>query len=176
MSLPSFPYHPNPIATGAIRSGPEVCVCCELARGYIYVGPVYSIKELGSSLCPWCIADGTAARRFSASFSDSWSFSDVGLPVSVTDEVEHKTPGYDSWQGENWLQHCSDICEFHGDATVQDIQAAADEGRVQDIPDFNVSPTEWSRILEHYKPKGDPSFYKFVCRHCQAVLFAWDCS
>jgi len=176
MLLPSFPYHPDPTATGAVRSGSEVCVCCEMARGYIYVGPVYSIQDLDDSFCPWCIADGTAANRFSASFSDDWSFINVGLPASVVEEVEYRTPGYKCWQSANWPQHCNDICAFYGDATVQDLETPAIECRVEEFDDLTSSHGQWSRILEHYTPGGDPSLYKFVCRHCQAALFTWDCS
>ncbi|MCP4306259.1 MAG: CbrC family protein [bacterium] len=39
--LPSFRYHPDPIATGSIRPSDEaVCRRCSRNRGFIYVGPV----------------------------------------------------------------------------------------------------------------------------------------
>jgi hypothetical protein len=38
--LPSFRYHPDPVATGSIEPSDAVCRCCGRARGYIYAGPV----------------------------------------------------------------------------------------------------------------------------------------
>jgi hypothetical protein len=34
MSLPTFRYHPDPIATGSIIASDETCLCCEQERGY----------------------------------------------------------------------------------------------------------------------------------------------
>ncbi|MFI9835323.1 CbrC family protein [Streptomyces sp. NPDC051913] len=35
--LPVFRYHPDPIATGAVRASAETCACCERATGWIYL-------------------------------------------------------------------------------------------------------------------------------------------
>lgn len=58
-------------------SDTAVCQGCGKARGFVYVGPVYSVEELNDALCPWCIADGSAAEAFGASFTD------VGWGVAV---------------------------------------------------------------------------------------------
>ena len=63
MELPKFKYHPNPLATGAIAESNEVCECCEEAPGYIYKASFYSTEEV-ESICPWCIADGSAAEKY----------------------------------------------------------------------------------------------------------------
>src|SRR5580698_1256897 len=39
--LPSFRYHPDPLATGAVKPSDVVCSCCQRNRGFIYTGPVY---------------------------------------------------------------------------------------------------------------------------------------
>ncbi len=41
--------------------------------GVHHTGPVYAIAELSDNVCPWCIADGSAAERFAA-FSDTAAF------------------------------------------------------------------------------------------------------
>jgi hypothetical protein len=58
--LPDFPYHPDPLATGSIEESPADCVSCGRARGFVYTGSVYAVEE-AEPLCPWCIADGSAA-------------------------------------------------------------------------------------------------------------------
>ncbi|HEX5829769.1 MAG TPA: CbrC family protein, partial [Gemmatimonadaceae bacterium] len=65
--LPSFRYHPDPVAAGSIEPSDAVCRCCGRARGYIYAGPVCAEEEFDDALCPWCITDGQAAARFAAS-------------------------------------------------------------------------------------------------------------
>ena len=82
-ALPRFRYHPDPIATGSIEPSSQACVACGRSRGFIYTGPVYAEEELDDQLCPWCIADGSAARTLDAEFTDvGW-----GVPPDVRDSV-----------------------------------------------------------------------------------------
>src|SRR6266487_2219862 len=55
---------PDPRGTGSVTESDARCQTCGAARGYIYTGPIYPIEELDQVLCPWCIADGTAAAKF----------------------------------------------------------------------------------------------------------------
>ncbi|WP_084910671.1 CbrC family protein [Burkholderia ubonensis] len=45
MTLPTFRYHPDPLGTGSVVESDARCVCCGVARGYRYAGPVYAIGE-----------------------------------------------------------------------------------------------------------------------------------
>lgn len=108
MVLPVFKYHPNPLATGSVVESNTMCICCGESRGYIYTSSVYAAKELHHKICPWCIADGSAAKKFSATFVDSHPLYQAGIEESIILEVTTKTPGYDTWQQEIWLSHCSD--------------------------------------------------------------------
>ncbi|MEU3830449.1 CbrC family protein [Streptomyces sp. NPDC029080] len=40
--LPAFPYHPDPIGTGAVVRSEAECASCGQARGYVYAGPVFA--------------------------------------------------------------------------------------------------------------------------------------
>jgi uncharacterized protein CbrC (UPF0167 family) len=71
VELPTFRYHPDPIGTESVELSDAECVRCEQARGAIYVGPVYAEDELDESICPWCIADGSAHEEFDAEFTDA---------------------------------------------------------------------------------------------------------
>lgn len=118
--LPSFKYHPDPIATGAIEPSSETCKCCNQARGFIYIGPVYARDDYDHSICPWCIADGSAHAKLGASFSDDVGVGGGGawcvVPGSVVDEVANRTPGFSGWQQEQWWTHCDDAAQFLGRA------------------------------------------------------------
>jgi uncharacterized protein len=173
-SLPTFRYHPDPVATGMVVTSGIVCICCERARGYIYIGPVYSIEQLNECFCPWCIADGSASKKFDASFADSYPLIQAGLDNEIVEEVHLRTPGYSSWQQESWLSHCNDACEFHGDASVFDVANASPETKSNWIADYEQDDKGWLWVTEGYQPGGDSALYKFKCRNCQLILFGWD--
>ena len=176
-SLPTFKYHPDPIATGVIESIDIDCVCCGQSRGYIYIGPVYSIADLEDSyICPWCIADGSAAAKFNANFSDDAPLLDAGLSQSIVDEVTTRTPAYTSWQQGEWLSHCNDGCEFHGDASVKDVEKASPATKAQWMTHYKQGEKDWQWVSDGYRSGGGSALYKFICRHCGQILFGWDLS
>jgi uncharacterized protein CbrC (UPF0167 family) len=110
-SLPTFRHHPDPVATGSIEASNGTCPCCEQARGFAYVGPVYAEGEV-EGLCPWCIADGSAAERFGAELTEV----DGDVPEPVLVELTTRTPGFIGWQQERWLTHCGDGAAYLGKA------------------------------------------------------------
>src|SRR5262245_51685164 len=83
--LPTFVYHPDPVATGSIVRATLTCSCCERERAYTYAGAVFAEEELEDELCPWCIADGSAAEKYDATFTDA-TWGDA-VPAQVTDVV-----------------------------------------------------------------------------------------
>lgn len=175
-SLPYFPYHPNPLATGAIEASDKECLCCEQARGFIYTSTVFSRHEQLSPICPWCISDGSAAKKFDATFNVVHSPKSKGVESLILEEVEKRTPGFISWQQDSWLVHCNDVCEFHGDATREDVMAASAETKTEWFHEYGLSEAEWLLVTSEYEPGGEQGIYKFVCRHCNQILFGWDCS
>jgi uncharacterized protein CbrC (UPF0167 family) len=98
--LPIFHLHPDPVATGSVKASKKRCVCCKRARGFIYVGPVYSEEEYQDCICPWCIADGSAHMKLDASFHDDIGFFGDNLdriPRQSIEEVAYRTPGFSGW-------------------------------------------------------------------------------
>lgn len=174
--LPSFRYHPDPLATGAVKPSAVQCACCGQRRGFVYVGPVYGETELDESLCPWCIADGSAAANLGASFADDTPLLQAGVPELVVQEVHLRTPAFSSWQQEQWLAHCGDACAFLGDASVDDVAGANEATRVAWKNEYGLDDDDWLHITKGYQPRGNPAFYKFQCLHCEAVLLGWDCT
>ncbi len=193
--LPKFKYHPDPIASGAVVKSEQPCWCCDKKRGYLSSSGGFTAVEFDEALledfweehpdcmpnllvCPWCIADGSAAKKWDASFTSVDEMTHPKLADAIIDEVQHRTPGYVARQEDQWLEHCNDICEFHGDATVEDLRQLTWEQvqEIESISDMIKNIDEWNDFLDNeYDPKeGDVGFYKFVCRHCGKTLFYGD--
>jgi uncharacterized protein len=173
--LPSFRYHMDPIRTGSIEASNVACLSCKQARGYLYVGPAYSTHEIGELICPWCIADGSAAAKFDATFVDSWPLAKASVPRSIIEEVTKRTPGYNSWQQDEWLSHCNDACVFHGRASPVDVKSASPETVDAWKARYEKSHDDWQWVLDRANSR-DSVLYKFICDHCQLMLLSWDLS
>lgn len=174
VGLPFFAYHPNPLATGSIRVGAERCACCGRERGYIYTASVYGRNDLEGQLCPWCIADGSAAEQHGASFSDESSLVQSGVSTEVVEEVTRRTPGYNSWQQEQWLACCGDACEFHGHPPREHLPLMDPTAVEQFLSATGWTPEQWLEFSSNYKPDGSPALYHFVCRCCGKPHYGCD--
>ena len=131
-ALPTFRYHPDPVATGSVEASDAICGICGRVRSSVYDGPVYGVpKDIDDvHICPWCIADGSAHARFGVEFTDIGA---VGLgydepwepvPRSVAEEVAYRTPGFSGWQQERWWTHCGETAEFLGPAGYAELAGA----------------------------------------------------
>lgn len=174
MQIPRFKYHPDPMATGAVKVSDSTCECCGEARGYMYAAAVYAVEQV-ESVCPWCIADGSLARKYDATLSDEHPLRSAGLPSVIIHEVTRRTPGYVSWQQDSWIACCNDACEFHGDAPAAEIQQLDEQGLAALSAGSGFSVEYLQEVVSHYEPGGTPAFYKFVCRHCAQVKYNGDC-
>jgi uncharacterized protein len=173
--LPHFKYHPAPIQSEVVVASDGTCICCGKARGAMYVGPTFTThRDIRDNICPWCIADGSAAQKYAARFAGYTSLLKAGIARAIVDEVTTQTPGYFSWQSDNWQSHCGDACVFHGDATVADVAHASRATIDAWKAEYEMNEDDWARFSDGYEPKGHSVFYKFVCRHCDIVLFSWD--
>jgi uncharacterized protein len=172
--FPSFPYHPDPVRTGSVVESDVRCLACGQARGCIYTGPVYSAhdEELFDALCPWCIADGTAAAQFEAEFTDIGGGVPDDVPRSVTEAVATRTPGFSGWQQDRWLYHCGDGAAFLGRAGRTELEDYPD---ALDMLRHEHDGYGWSEdvVAEHLAgldKDGDATAYLFQCRHCGTHL------
>lgn len=170
-SLPEFPYHPDPLSTGFVERSDATCLSCDRRRGFIYTGPVYAVDELVESLCPWCVADGSAAARFEALFTD-----DVPVPDEVSEEVVDaittRTVGFSGWQQEHWLYHCRDGAAFLGRAGWSDVESRPDaiEALRREHAGLGWKPEQVEEYLRDLDKDGSPTAYLFKCRHCGVHL------
>ncbi|MEU6253409.1 CbrC family protein [Streptomyces sp. NPDC047043] len=158
--LPEFPYHPDPLATGCVRASDALCVCCGRRRGYIYPGPVYAVDDgLDDALCPWCLADGSAAERYEAQFTEV----EGRVPMEIVRTVEQRTPGFAGWQQERRLTHCDDAAVFLGRAGARELRPYPDalEHLAEEFDET---------FLTALDADDQPTAYLFRCRHCARHL------
>jgi uncharacterized protein CbrC (UPF0167 family) len=172
--FPTFKYHPDPIGTGVIGLTDLPCECCGRHTGLSYSGISYTAEGLAECMCPWCIADGTAGSRLSASFVDvHCSLLAHGKLVAphIAEEIERRTPSYSTSQENPWLFHCDDGCEFHGVASAEDVADACAATKSSWETTFGHP---WKEVSEGYQPGGSLIIFKFKCRQCGLILFHWD--
>ncbi|HWD27577.1 MAG TPA: CbrC family protein [Rhizomicrobium sp.] len=169
MELPVFPYHPDPLASGSIRPSGADCQCCGQARGYIYASSPYCEAELEDAICPWCIADGSAWRRFRAVFTDD-TLMPRGLPASVVAEITQRTPGFSGWQQEHWLGCCDDAAVFVAPAGFDEIEARHPHAKPALIDymktQLGLNEDGAAALYRSLHKDRGPTAYIFQCRHC----------
>ncbi|MEU2789912.1 CbrC family protein [Streptomyces sp. NPDC007100] len=168
-ALPAFPYHPDPVATGSVVRSDFPCACCGRARGYVYPGPVYVRKEEAAigALCPWCIADGSAAARFGAEFTG-----DSDVPDGAWEAIATRTPGYSARHRGYWLAHCGDGAAFMGAVGTEELAPYPDavETLRQEAGGWGWSPVDVEHYLNVLHKDRQPTAYLFRCRVCGTHL------
>lgn len=114
-ALPQFPYHRDPVASGSIKESNAVCGCCGKARGAVYSGVTYA-AGVPEALCPWCIADGSAAEKYDASFFDAYFCDEemniVDMPAEAHHNVFSLTIGFATFNPFGWWVHCGAPAEY----------------------------------------------------------------
>jgi uncharacterized protein CbrC (UPF0167 family) len=180
MTIPSFKYHPDPIATGNIIEFNVKCCCCGKDRGYIYTGPVYAIKGYKKRICPWCIADGSAHLKLNVNFTDEIGIGGGGIwekvPEEVIEEVAYRTPGFTGWQQEQWWTHCQDAGQYLGRAGRKELLEFGPEAirAIQNSTGLIDGP-EWDRFYSSLEKDGSPTAYIFRCSKCGKLGGYQDC-
>jgi uncharacterized protein len=174
VAVPVFKYHPDPLSTGSMKASGATCDCCGQARGYEYTASFYTPRRPKPTLCPWCISNGDAAKKYEGQFSDDYPLQRALLPEGIIAEVCERTPGYSSWQQEVWQSHCNDACAFHGDAEPGELQSLTGNALSALLLSNGIKERHWQPFLDGYEKGGNPAMYKFVCRHCQVAIYKLD--
>lgn len=82
------------------------------------------------------------------------------VPPQVWDVLAHRTPGFASWQGEEWQTHCGDACAYLG--TVGWDQLVDLPTAQASLIDDGMLPDDLPLI----RKDGDLCGYLFRCLHC----------
>lgn len=160
-SLPKFKYHPNLYTNNIVTFADGKCQCCE-KEVKAYIENIYSAEDI-DCICLHCIADGSAAKKFDASFIQNAE--KVNNPDAV-EELYNRTPGYYTWQGEYWLACCDDYCEFIGDIGTKELNdmGIADEVFDEYEKKSDENGIDW--IKDNLTARGEVAGYLFKCRKC----------
>ena len=172
--LPTFRYHPDPVGTGSVVAEAGRCGACEQERSHRYVGPAYGDEDPPETLCPWCIADGTAAARYGLVFTDilerdDWS----GLTASARDELLRRTPGFSGWQAERWLPHHGAPAVYLGPHGIDDLRrrgADAVEAVRAEAAESGLRPDAVDDWMAALSADRSPTAYLFRCEACGAYV------
>ena len=175
VGLPLFTYHPDPLGTGSVEASGERCLCCGRERGYIYAAPVYAEEELNEQLCPWCIADGSAAGRFGATYSDAQPLI-AGGRAGGGGRGGHAAHARLSFLAAGRMEM---LLRRRVRVSRQPQPRAP---RVLDLPAVEQfmsltrwTPEQWAEFVSDvYEPGGSPAIYHFVCRKCNKPKYGWD--
>lgn len=162
--FPFFKYNPNTLALGIVKAEKASCAVCLQIREYSYEGPFFSKTEV-STICPWCIKDGSAAKKYTGEFQDPDSCDPVSNP-DYLDELIHRTPGYSGWQQERWLSHCDDFCAliaFVGWTEIKHLKAELKDDLDDIKTEYGLTQEELEKyLLNNSGMQG----YLFQCLHC----------
>ena len=178
-ALPIFRYHPDPIRSGVIAASPAVCKSCGQARGYIYTGPVYSEHDgLDDGICPWCIADDSAATKFDAVFIDVNAIADA-VPGAVQRELARRTPGYQSLQESEWRACCGDAAAFIKQVDEKELMSREFPKSRSTLARYLITEQDMdsadaSEFIQTLAPDADHAAYLFKCLQCGKFHFHID--
>jgi uncharacterized protein len=163
--LPEFKYNPNAEKLGIVKRQKTNCPVCERERSAVYDGPFYSVEEV-DGICPWCIKDGSAAKKYDGDFQDAASCESVDKKEYLI-ELTKRTPGYSGWQQERWLSHCGDFCAFKnyvGWSEIQDLKSELTNDLDEIKADYDLAQEELEKSLQtNSRMRG----YLFQCLHCK---------
>ncbi|MCC7064395.1 MAG: CbrC family protein [Planctomycetes bacterium] len=170
-ALPKFRFHPEPLLSGAIETSDAECGVCGQTRGFVYAGPCYVEDDFDAQLCPWCIADGSAHRKFGVTFHE------LELPpeieVEVLDEIEERTPGITSFNPVEWPVCCKAPMAYLEPAGKKEIQkrhAKLPPALVaQMAEEFELPPAEAQQLFDSLQRDESPCAHIFRCAACEAV-------
>lgn len=174
--IPYFKYHPKPLETGAFKKGiSQKCNCCGNNTGIWYEAPFYTEEDDVDCICPECISNGSAARKFDGEFQDSYSTDKVSDSRKL-EELIYRTPGYIGWQQEYWPAHCDDYCAFIGYVGWDDLVRIGIDKEIEEYYGTDVNGLDIELLKKYMKNDGDMQGYLFKCLHCGKHLIQVDCS
>ena len=147
-----------------------VCDCCGKTTHIFYTAPFYAVEDI-AYLCPECIANGEAARKYDGSFQDDFSVDDGVDDPEKLDELIHRTPGYSGWQQEYWRAHCGDYCAYLGHVGARELRAL---GVLEEVLDDPMWDDEQKEMIRESVNGGHLQCYLFQCLHCGKHLVWMD--
>ena len=164
--LPMFKYNPNVYESGMVRFGKGICQCCG-KNVDAFIERMYAIENI-DCICMNCIADGSAAEKFNGSYIQD---ADIISNEAASEELFCRTPGYISWQGENWAACCNDYCEYLGTVGTKELDQL---GISDEVFEADGSCDGWDDARKYLVKDGSMCGYLFRCLHCKKYILRID--
>lgn len=162
MELPKFKYSPNAYDIGVFEKEDGICSVCNEKRQLKYTSSFYSVEE-PEYICPWCIENGKAAKKYKGEFNDYAGIENAEhIQKQLLLAVSERTPSYASWQQEVWLTHCNEPCAFIGYADTKTIEPIMNELN-DDIQSSGYDP---EIVKKQLSKNGSFVGYLFQCVKC----------
>jgi uncharacterized protein CbrC (UPF0167 family) len=179
--LPTFKYFPEPVREEMFVRSENPCQCCGKKRGLAYAGYVTSDEgSFEDAFCPWCIASGEVASKFSVEFIDRAAIGGHGdwdpVPDSVADELMKRTPVFIAWQETEWFTHCGDAAVYLGRAGGKELRGKWKDAVSSIRARMDMTDAQWEFYLEQLGPEADCTAYVFKCLHCGQLGGFSDCN
>lgn len=118
--IPKFTYIDDYRFVCNTVSFAKKCNCCGIKTNIIYTNGIYS-EENVDILCPRCIINGEASKKFKGSFNDV-ELSDSIDNEQAKEELEKRTPTLNTWQEVRWVACCNDYCRFIKFLSLEDFE------------------------------------------------------
>jgi len=168
--LPTFRYYADPFGEGRFERSATACEVCGRGRGWAFVGVLYSAKVDDPVICPWCIADGTAAEKWNGSFNETAE----AIAEERDQEIRECTPNMETWQDLQWPCHCNDACCYLGQPDAAELRAKPNalEALLARLAEDGHTGDGAERIVDAMG--YSPTTYLFRCLHCGRQIVEWD--
>lgn len=157
----TFKYHPNIYNDDILINEDGICQCCGHKTDQ-YIEHIYSAENL-DCICLECISNGSAAKKFDATFVSS---AETVTDREKQDELFCRTPGYLGWQDEYWLACCDDYCQYIGRVGMSELNEM--ENGEEILQEYLMRDDAYSEdvVRDCMHKEGDMSGYLFKCLHC----------
>lgn len=168
-NLPVFKYCPDPIKSEIFKTDQIVeCECCGEEVDVYYDGPIYTEEDF-EYFCPNCIHSGKAKEELDAEFQQDLINDENVVNEEYKKEVMFRTPGYHSWQGNQWPAHCDDYCAFIAYVGWQEIENMGIGDKI-DTLDVDIN-----HLQKYMQNNGSLQGYLFKCLKCGQFVVYSDC-
>ncbi|MFA6916767.1 MAG: CbrC family protein [Parachlamydiales bacterium] len=183
--IPVFKYYAFAELNNEIENTSEPCDCCKKSLGYLLKNPILTKDEEEKVVCPWCVSNGKAAKKFKVNVNRAEIANEETIENhQAIDELRKNTPSFIAWQGDVWLTHCNLPCKYIGRVGWAEIQTLYPQLEIGEITySFKGAPTfqpvektsdQKEFLISSLRREGSCTGYLFQCITCEQYKMYFD--